>query len=146
MAPLDSPWTEDYEVLDLSANGDVFLVRSYTDRLNYLYDSTTNERWELDFGDPERDGTARMRLTESDQAQNCLIFDLEFSDTILRDHLWYCEPATGEITFLSSIEGAILEGVISPDQKNVALMVVNDFPMGSFYNDITPGIWMQAMP
>ena len=101
LEPLDSPWTENYEVLDLSANGDVFLVSPHTDRLNYLYDSTTNERWGLDFGDPERDGTARMRLIESGQSQNCLIFELEFSDTILRDHLWYCEPTTGEINFLS---------------------------------------------
>lgn len=39
----DSPWVADYEVLDLSAKGNVFLIRSYTDRLNYMYDSTTNE-------------------------------------------------------------------------------------------------------
>ncbi len=141
VGPLDSPWTDNYRVLDLSANGTVFLVRSYTDRLNYLYDSTTNEQWVIPVED-----TDRMILVEAGQTPSCLVFELEFSETILRDHVWYCEPITGEITSLTTIEGGIYAGIISPDQSIVAFVVVNDFPPGNFYEDVMPGIWMVALP
>lgn len=141
LGPLDSPWTGDYTILDLSANGEQFLVRSYIDRLNYLYNSATNEQWVIPV-----DGTDRMILIETGHSPHCLVFELEFSETILRDHVWYCEPAAGEITSLSTIEGGILDGIISPDQKFVAFMVVNDFPQGNFYEDVTPGLWLLSLP
>jgi hypothetical protein len=62
-------------------------------RLNYLYDSTTNAQWSIPVDD-----TDRMTLVEAGQSPHCLVFELEFSETILRDHVWYCEPITGEIT------------------------------------------------
>lgn len=141
MGALDSPWTENYKVLDLSANGKKFLIRSYTDRLNYLYDSTTNEQWIISVDD-----TDRMMLLETGQSLHCLVFDLEFSRTILRDHVWYCEPKSGEINLLTTIEGQISQHIVSPDKKFIALMVDNDFPQGNFYEDITPGIWILALP
>jgi hypothetical protein len=141
IGPLYLPFTEDYSVLDLSANGDAFLIRSFTDRLNYLYDSTTNAQWSIPVDD-----TDRMTLVEAGQSPHCLVFELEFSEEILRDHVWYCEPITGEITFLSTIEGEVSQGVVSPDQKFIAFVVDNDFLPGIVYEDITPGIWLLALP
>lgn len=141
MGALDSPWPDNCRVLDLSANGTVFLVRSYTDRLNYLYDSTTNEQWIIPVED-----TDRMLLVETEQFLHCLVFELEFSRTILRDRIWYCEPKSGEMNLLATIEGQISQHIVSPDKKFVALMVDNDFLPGIVYEDITPGIWILALP
>lgn len=141
IGPLYLPFTKDYSVLDLSANGDAFLIRSFTDRLNYLYNSTTNAQWSIPVDD-----TDRMTLVEAGQSPHCLVFELEFSEEILRDHVWYCDPVTGEVTLLGIIDGGILEGIISPNKKFVAFMVINDFPQGNFYEDITPGIWLLALP
>lgn len=141
IGPLYLPFTEDYSVLDLSANGDAFLIRSFTDRLNYLYDSTTNAQWSIPVDD-----TDRMTLVEAGQSPHCLVFELEFSEEILRDHVWYCKPITGEITFLSTIVGEVSQGVVSPDQKFIAFVVDNDFLPGIVYEDVTPGIWLLALP
>lgn len=141
LGPLDSPWTENYRVLDLSANGDAFLVRSFTDHLNYLYDSKTNVRWSIPVDD-----TDRMTLIETRESPHCLVFELKFSDTILRDYVRYCDPLTGEINLLTTIEGEVSQGVVSPNQKFIALIVDNDFLPGITYENIAPGILLLALP
>jgi len=141
LGPIDAPWIENYSVLDLSVNGNEFLVRSYIERLNYLFDSTTNERWSIPVDD-----TDRMILVDACQSPHCLVFDLEFSETILRDHVWYCEPKTGEIKLLTTVEGKISQGVVSPDQKFVSLIVGNEFLPGITYENIVPGLWLMALP
>jgi hypothetical protein len=138
---LDSPWEDSYRVLDLSANGDELLVHSYTDGLNYLYNLGMNEQWTIPVAD-----TDRMILIDRDQLPSCLVFDLEFSETTLRDQVWHCNPTTGEVTFLLTIEGIINQGVISPDHDFAAFVVDNDFPPVITYESVTPGIWLVALP
>jgi hypothetical protein len=87
-----------------------------------------------------------MILVETRQSSNCLVFDLEFSETVLRDQVWYCEPTTGEVTSLATIEGQISQGIISPDQKFIAFVVDNDFLPGITYENVTPGIWIVTLP
>lgn len=87
-----------------------------------------------------------MILAETGQSLHCLVFELEFSRTILRYYVWYCEPKSGEINLLTTIEGQISQHIVSPDKKFIALMVDNDFPQGNFYEDITPGIWILVLP
>lgn len=142
LEPLNSPWIENYKILDVSANGDLFLVRSFTDDLNYLYDSITNERWSIPVED-----TDRMILVEADLSPNCLVFELEFSEKTVRDHVWYCEPIKGKVKYLDTIEGIIFDSTVSPDKKNVAFLVANDIAMGeNFYKNVVPGLWILAMP
>jgi hypothetical protein len=138
---LDTPWEGVeyfYSVRDLSANGNLLLVRA---DINYFYNRETEEQWPI----PDV-ATDRIVLIETDESFGCLISELEVSNTILRDHVWYCEPVIGKVAVLVTLEGNISQSVISPDKRFIAFTVTNQFPAGVEYRNIPQGIWLVALP
>lgn len=138
---LDTPWegiVYFYSVRDLSPDGDLLLVRA---DINYFYDRTTGEQAPI----PNTD-TDRIILISKDDKPGCLISELEHSETILRDNIWYCEPETGRVSVIAIIPGNTSQYVISPDNRFIAFAVTNQFPTGIEYEDIPEGVWLVPLP
>lgn len=137
---LDTPWEGNvyfYSVRDLSADGNLLLVRADT---NYFYNRETGEQWPILGVD-----TDRIILIGTEESPSCLVSELEFSDTILRSRIWHCQPARGKSSIIAIIEGQTSQSVISPDRKFIAFTVSNQFAGGE-YKGISPGIWLVPLP
>jgi hypothetical protein len=137
---LDTPWegnTYLYSTRDLSADGNLLLVRA---DINYFYNRETGEQWPI-----PGVRTDRIILIGTEESPGCLVSELEFSDTILRSRIWYCQPVRGKINIIAIIEGQTSQNVISPDNKFIAFTVSNQFG-GSEYKGISPGIWLVPLP
>ena len=138
---LDTPWEGNvyfYSVRDLSADGNLLLVRADT---NYFYNRETGEQRPIPGVD-----TDRIILIGTEESPSCLVSELEFSNTNLRDHLWHCEPAVGKVKIIATVEGQTSQNIISPDRKFIAFTVTNQFPSGVEYKNISPGIWLVSLP
>jgi hypothetical protein len=138
---LDTPWEGEvyfYSVRDLSADGNLLIVRANG---NYFYDRTTGQQWPI----PDVN-TDRIIFIGTEESHGCLISELEFSDTILRSRVWYCQPTRGKVNIIATIEGQTSQNVISPDNKFIAFTVSNEFLPGDEYKDISPGIWLVPLP
>jgi hypothetical protein len=111
----------------------------------YFYDRETNERWPI----PDT-RTVNIRLVEANESIAALIFDLEFDlrnqrFSMIEGNVSYFNLSTGTTTHLATFEGRV-EGIVSPDQKFVALTISNEFPSGTFHEEIIPGIWILPLP
>ncbi len=137
---LDTPWEGNvyfYSVRDLSADGNLLLVRA---DINYFFNRETGEQWPIPGVD-----TDRIILIGTEESPGCLVSELEFSDTILRSHIWYCQPVKGKSHIIATIKGQTSQNVISPDNKFIAFTVSNQFA-GVGYKDISPSIWLVPLP
>lgn len=136
---LDTPWEGIeyfYSVRDLSADGNLLLVRA---DINYFYNRETGEQWPI----PDVD-TDNIILIDRESSPVCLLLELEFSNTVLRDHVWYCEPLKGKSSVIAIIDGYIVQHATSPNNKFIAFIVDNDFLPG--FEHIPTGIWLVALP
>lgn len=136
---LDTPWegiVYFYSVRDLSPDGNLLLVRA---DINYFYDRTTGVQSPILDTD-----TDRIILIGTDDKPGCLISELEHSETILRDHIWYCEPGIGRVSVIATIPGNTSQYVVSPDGRFIAFTVTNQFMIK--HEDISEGVWLVPLP
>ncbi|MCA9941871.1 MAG: hypothetical protein KC449_00250 [Anaerolineales bacterium] len=137
---IDTPWEGEkslYSVRDLSADGEVILVRAET---NYFYNRATKEQWSI----PNAD-TDKAILLDPELTPRCIYLESEFSDTFLETHIRYCDPANNEDFVLEKFEGHIVDWIISPNRRFIALIAgEQDFLPG--VEDLPVGIWLMALP
>lgn len=140
VGPIDTPWEgveSLYSVRDLSANGDMILVRA---KINYFYNRATKEQWSI----PNVE-TDKAIFIGSELTPRCIYLESEFSDTFLKTHIRYCESIKNESFVLATFEGHIVDWVISPNRKFIALIAgEQDFLPG--IEDMPVGIWLMALP
>lgn len=135
---LDTPWegvVHFYSVRDLSADGNLLIVRANS---NYFYERTTGEQWPIPGAN-----TDNIFLIEG-ESPKCLVLEAEVLNTILRTHLWYCEPVIGKTALIATIEGPVGRHAISPNERFIVFIVTNIF--GTQYRNIQEGIWLVTLP
>lgn len=144
VGPLLSPWEGNsiYSVADISEDGHLMLIKA---DIVYFYNRETNEQWPI----PDT-RTVNIRLVEAAESLAALIFDLEFDlvgqqFTSVEGNVSYFNLSTGATTYFASFEGRV-EGIVSPDQKFAVLIIDNEFPSGTFHDNITPAIWFAPLP
>jgi hypothetical protein len=127
-----------YIAHDLSENGNLLLIRADG---YYVYNRETDEQPVILKVD-----TARILLVKAGDLLDGLVFDLDFTGTKLRDHVSYIDLSTGNTTPFVTIDGFIIQEIVSPDQKFVVFIASDEFPSGRSYRNVTPGIWLAPLP
>lgn len=139
---LDTPWEGGenfYSVNDLSADGDLLLVRA---EINYFYDRNSKEQVPVSNVD-----TANIILIDTSFSPSCLFLEKAFSDVFFRTHIWYCEPITGKMPIVATIETNIVDWIVSPNNEFIALIgggqdilpELQELPSGIWLMDLSRG-------